>query len=228
LLAQSKSRRSAWFAVLLLALAGIALVLANPTPGYASHGVAIPQLTLLPGNEVPPVEANAIGYFSGNAAYDQLVFDLSADGDTFTAAHIHRGAAGTNGDVVAVLFGPHEGQTYIHPTGIIREANLVGPFAGNFKMLTDALAKGELYVNVHSVDHPGGVVRVQLPAIIVPPPPPTPTGTATGAPATPKPPVTGTGTVADDGWASTELLGGVLLVLAAGSFATLMAVRRRS
>ena len=230
MLALSKSHRPAWLAVLVLAVAGIVLVLASPGAGRAQVvAVPIPQLTLLPGNEVPPVEANAIGYFSGAVAADHMLFDLSADGDTFTQAHIHNGAPGTNGPPVVFLFGPMEGQKSIHPTGRIDASNLVGPFAGDFKKFTDALAKGELYVNVHSIDNPAVVVRVQLTAITVPTPPtPTATGTGTAAPTgTPRPPVTGTGSADSAGWGSTELIGGVLLVLAAGSFVALMAVRRR-
>lgn len=228
LLAQSKGRRSAWLAVLLLALAGVALVVAAPGARAAEDAeIPIPQLTLLPSNEVPPVDQNAIGYFSGSVAADHIDFDLSADGDTFTQAHFHIGAAGANGPVVAFLFGPVEGQTYIHPTGVIKEANLVGPLAGNFKGFLEALAKGEIYVNAHSVAHPGGVVRAQLPKITVPTPP-SPTTPAGTPAATPKPPSTGSGIAAEDGFGTMEILGGVLLVMAAGSFVTLMAVRRRS
>jgi hypothetical protein len=63
-----------------------------------------------------------------------------------SAAHIHMGAAGTNGpvrvDFSAQLIG-----------GPIQDADLVG-------VLADPAG---WYVNVHNTDHPGGAVRGQVP-----------------------------------------------------------------
>lgn len=153
--------------VVLMAATGLAMLLAAAptTNAQAGRSATIKQVTLTPGEEVPAVTANAIGYFSGTLTDGNLEFDLSAVAPEITMAHIHAGAKGANGPVVAFLYGPVDpGVGAIHPTGDIKVANLSGPHAGNWKAFTDAMAKGELYVNVHSKANPGGVVRAQIPA----------------------------------------------------------------
>jgi hypothetical protein len=133
-------------------------------------------------HEVPPRDTQAQG---------QAIFQLSRDGtelsyrliasniENVVASHIHVGAAGTNGPVVAFLFGnvpPGGGRTDgVLATGTITAANLVGPLTGQpFSALIDAIETGNAYVNVHtndgvaptntgSGDFPGGEIRGQLP-----------------------------------------------------------------
>jgi hypothetical protein len=123
-------------------------------------------------------------------AQGQAIFQLSRDGtalsyrliasniENVTASHIHVGPAGTNGPVVAFLFGdvpPGGGRTDgVLATGTITEANLVGPLAGQpFSALIDAIQAGNTYVNVHTNDgvpptntgpgdFPGGEIRGQI------------------------------------------------------------------
>ncbi len=212
---------SLWAAIALLGLLGAALLALAPEPSSAQApaGKAIPQLTLRGANEVPAVTTTAVGYFSGTLNTDSLTFDLSADGADFTMAHIHTGAAGVNGPVVAFLFGPNTvGQPSIHPTGTIRVANLVGPLANNWQGFADAMAKGELYVNAHSLKNPGGEIRVQIPATSVTPV------------ATPRPPSTGNGSVGSGSgpsWMSYQILGALFVGIAGGG-ALLVASRRRN
>jgi len=204
--------RTALVTILAIAALGLAMVLATaPLSRAQSSGVEIKQFALTPGEEVPPVTANAAGYFSGTLGVDSLTFDLSAVTDDITMAHIHAGAKGANGPVVAFLFGPSDPAVdAIHPVGTIRVANLVGPHAGNWKAFTDAMAKGELYVNVHSTANPAGVVRGQIPA--------------TKAPA-PLPPATGSTleTANDSGGTQTA---GILLIAAATGLFVLVVGRR--
>jgi len=175
--------RGAVAAMLAMAALGLAMVITSPAPTSAQTvpSATIMQLTLTGSEEVPPVAANATGYFSGTLTDGELEFDLSAVGPELTMAHIHAGAKGANGPVVAFLFGPVDpGVNALHPTGTITQANLVGPLAGNWKGFADAMAKGELYVNAHSKANPGGVIRAQISATSIGPRPP---ATGDGAPA---------------------------------------------
>jgi hypothetical protein len=131
--------------------------------------------------EVPERETRAQG---------QATFQLRADGselhyrlivaniENVVAAHIHLGARGTNGPVVAFLYGsvpPGGGRLNgVIATGVITEASLVGQLAGKpLSALIDEIEAGNTYVNVHTNDgvdptntgpgdFPGGEVRGQI------------------------------------------------------------------
>lgn len=67
-----------------------------------------------------------------------------------SAAHIHRGAAGTAGPVVVNLTAPSDGTSY----GCTRvERDLAREIARK---------SGQFYVNVHNAEYPAGAVRGQL------------------------------------------------------------------
>jgi hypothetical protein len=103
---------------------------------------------------------------------------IVANIDNVVASHIHLGAAGTNGGVVAFLFGavaPGGGPSNgVLATGTITAANLVGDLAGQpLSALLDAMQAGNTYVNVHTNDgidptntgpgdFPGGEIRAQI------------------------------------------------------------------
>ncbi len=195
-------RTAALFGLALIALALGVLVLAPAsTSAQASPSATIPQVTLSPANEVPPVTATVSGFFSATLHQDSLDFDLSADGATFTMAHLHMAAKGVNGPVVVPLYNNTAGQGAIHVTGTITAKDLTGPLANNWQGFTAALAAGEIYVNVHSADHPAGVARAQLPA------------TSLQSAATPVAPNTGNGAAASGGWSGSVLFGSAVLSL---------------
>lgn len=204
-------------AILAIAALGMGMLLAAPHKISAQAGPSadIKQLTLTTAEENPPTTANATGKFSGTLRENSLDFDLSAVADGIIQAHIHQGAKGVNGPVVAFLFGPADPTVdAIHPTGTITVANLVGPLAGNWKGFSDAMAKGELYVNVHNTANPAGVVRAQIPA--------------TALPVAPKPPATGSSASVDSGPSTFQITGGVLLAGAVGALALYYVQRRRA
>jgi len=103
---------------------------------------------------------------------------IVANINNVVAAHIHSGAAGVNGPVVAFLAGPFpagSGRTDgVLAEGTITAANLVGPFAGHpLSHLVEAMRAGNTYVNVHTNDgvaptntgpgdFPGGEIRGQI------------------------------------------------------------------
>lgn len=117
------------------------------------------------GEEVPPVQTLS----RGNA-----VFRLSKDGtelsfklivanieDVF-AAHIHDGGPGVNGPVIVGLYtgGQIEGRfSGILAQGVISEESL-GEEA--FASLLEKIMTGNAYVNVHTIENPGGEIRGQI------------------------------------------------------------------
>lgn len=102
--------------------------------------------------EVPAVATNGKGLFVANLSHSgklvnfHMVFEgLSSD---VTGAHIHQAPAGTNGGVIFALGGFLFGNIITgswDPTGF-----------------EEALRAGELYVNIHTVNNPGGEIRGQL------------------------------------------------------------------
>ncbi len=127
-------------------------------PVGAAHAAPVEMTASLTGAaEVSPNVGDPDGSGSASVTVDsvtnQVCWNISyAAIDTPTVAHIHVGAAGTNGGVV-VNFTP----------------SLTGssPFAG-CTTVTNTLATQILanpagyYVNVHTSPHPGGAVRGQL------------------------------------------------------------------
>ncbi len=84
-------------------------------------------------------------------------------------SHLHMAPVGMNGPIVVWLYpsgppaqlipGETEGRL---ASGVITEANLVGPLAGNWQGFLDAIEAGNIYANVHTVAHPPGEIRDQV------------------------------------------------------------------
>jgi hypothetical protein len=162
-------------ALLIVLLATVGTAAADNNRNFVAH--------LSGDEEVPPVATLAQG---------QAIFHLSDDGneleyrlivaniENVVASHIHVGATGVNGPVVAFLFGsvpppPGGGRSDgVIATGTITAANLVGPLAGHpLSDLISAMRAGNTYANVHTNDgvaptntgpgdFPGGEVRGQI------------------------------------------------------------------
>ncbi len=83
-----------------------------------------------------------------------------------TQAHIHLGLPNMNGPVVAFLYGPSDPSDRVDgrlARGVLTAADLVGgPFEDDFAGFLEALGRGELYVNVHTAEFPGGEIRGQI------------------------------------------------------------------
>ena len=75
---------------------------------------------------------------------------ITTSGLVATAAHIHMGAAGTNGPVI-VPFTKTGPDTFAPPAGTTVTADQYAAYLA-----------GNLYVNVHSAEFPGGAMRAQL------------------------------------------------------------------
>ena len=82
--------------------------------------------------------------------------------DDVTEAHIRAGLPNENGPIVATLYGPAAPDGRFNgrlARGSLTEADLVGPFAGDFPGFLAALGNGELYLSVHTTANPGGEIR---------------------------------------------------------------------
>lgn len=89
-----------------------------------------------------------------------LCYVLTVKGiGTATAAHIHEGAPGENGDVVVNLGAPADGDA----ADCLTEGE-EGKFLDG-QTVAEILANPEdYYVNVHNAEYPGGAIRGQLAA----------------------------------------------------------------
>lgn len=101
--------------------------------------------------EVPPVDTAANGRGDITVSSDKSVSgSIATTGINGTIAHIHEGAAGTNGPAIIKLVKSAD-NTWVVPIGA---------------MLTDkqyaSYMSGNLYVNIHSAAHPDGEIRTQL------------------------------------------------------------------
>ena len=108
------------------------------------------KVTLSGDNEVPPVKTAAKGSGTITIGDDGAVSgSVTTTGVAGTAAHIHEGAAGTNGPVIVPF--TKDGDTYKAAAG----AKLTPAQMTAFKA-------GNLYFNVHSDANKGGEIRGQL------------------------------------------------------------------
>lgn len=114
--------------------------------------------------EVPPVETDA----SGDAAFEwdgtTMAFAITVEDITdATAAHIHRGEAGENGDILVTLFpGPTVEGDF---SGVLVEGAFTEPDEDvdiTMDELLDLMRTGGAYVNVHTEENPAGEIRGQV------------------------------------------------------------------
>jgi hypothetical protein len=125
-------------------------------------------------HEVPPNDSKGNGVAQ---------FELSDDGTTMryklvvantnnvTQAHIHIGPRGANGPVVVFLYGFNAAGTSengVLSQGEFTAANLIARpaigFGATMPELVSALRSGNAYVNVHTIQLPGGEIRNQVEA----------------------------------------------------------------
>lgn len=130
-----------------VAIAAVVLALS----GCASMGSGEVSVALTGDQEVPPVKTAATGTATIKVGEDKSVsVTVKTTGVAAIAAHIHSGAAGTNGPVI-VPFTRVDANTWTAAPGA---------------KFTDAQYElykaGNTYVNVHSAAHKGGEIRGQI------------------------------------------------------------------
>lgn len=152
---------TAIFVFLILSFVLLATAFANPMMNYNAH--------LAGRNEVPPAATLAQGQAKFVISENELSIGyklIVANIENVIQAHIHIGAIGANGPVVAFLYGPApiSGRfSGVLAEGTITATNLVGPLAGQpLSALIEAIRAGNTYVNVHTSQYPGGEVRGQI------------------------------------------------------------------
>lgn len=134
-----------------IAATTVMLSACSSLPGTGGGIVAKTSAPLTGAQEVPPVSTAASGRSTITVGADRSVTgSVIVTGMEGTAAHIHQGAAGSNGPVILPLT-KTSATTFAVPAG---------------SRLSDAqyaaYMNGGLYINVHSAAHPGGEVRMQL------------------------------------------------------------------
>src|SRR5262249_34674416 len=103
--------------------------------------------------ENPVVTTDAKGLASIHYTRGTLSFEINVQltglSSAITGAHLHAAAPGENGPVIVDLSSLLDGNT-------IRGQVTITPDD------LDALANGNIYINVHTIDHPDGEIRGQL------------------------------------------------------------------
>jgi hypothetical protein len=139
---------------MMYAAAGAALMLcAGAAYAQQAQGGRPIEVTMTGAAETPKGDPDGTGTasFRINPGQGQVCYKLTvANIATATAAHIHKGAAGTAGGPVVPLKAPS--------TGSVEDCATVS------KDVAEDMIKnpGAYYVNVHNAEFPGGAVRAQL------------------------------------------------------------------
>ena len=145
----------------------------------------------LSGKEVvPPVETGGTGMTNFEVSDNSISYQINVlNAGKITSVEIHKGAAGTNGEAIAIVFKPKNSSGNLRgdlpkigdlpkfsdissttqksssfsASGNINESSLTGPMKGKtISDLISALQSGETYVAVHTEDHPKGEIRGQI------------------------------------------------------------------
>ena len=119
--------------------------------GCASMGSGALSVALSGNQEVPPVATSAAGTATIKVGEDKSVsVQVKTSGLAVTAAHIHSGAAGTNGPIIVPL------------TKVDDNTWTAAPGAKFTEPQYELYKAGNTYVNVHSAAHKGGEIRGQI------------------------------------------------------------------
>jgi hypothetical protein len=158
----------------ILLIAILAATTALPAAALADDdesSIAAFQALMTNQGEVPPTPSAGRGLASLVLSADgsTLYYNVSITGmsSSVTAAHIHLGPRGQNGEVVVNFCGagntPACTSEGTIASGAITSSSLVGPLAGHsLADLIVAMTAGGTYANVHSQEFPNGEIRGQV------------------------------------------------------------------
>jgi hypothetical protein len=161
-----------------LTFLGLAAVLAAGTALAQTSDFAAFRAPLSSSSEDPPVDDEAVtgsvlvliqterdsNENLNSAVIGFYVAITTADMPTFTAMHIHQGAAGENGDIVidSQFGGPVD--IGFGPANLFREVTITS--SQDLQIVQDIMANpSDYYVNVHSMNNQNGVARGQLESV---------------------------------------------------------------
>lgn len=147
----------------LVLLAAVIAVVGYPAvtaagPNGSGNGTNCSLMAQLDGaNEVPARATEAFGHTQikiRNDATLEFKTHIVNDGATFTAGHVHKAPVGVNGPVLVPLFSGSVSDDQIEADGEIAiNAALAEAICAN---------PDQYYVNYHTTQFPGGVIRGQL------------------------------------------------------------------
>lgn len=173
-----KTLRTSAVRVGLLAVAAFAaFAQQGPAPQPPSADYAVFQGVMLPSKEVPSNTTNSSGFATirahvvrdGSGAIVsgsvQFIVDYTlAAANTFTGLHIHRGGSTVSGPVV-INTGLGAANTLAAATSgrVDLTAEVAPDNAAGVAALQDLFTDpSQFYVNIHTTDYPGGIMRSQL------------------------------------------------------------------
>ena len=128
-----------------------------PIPAPQPTKPLVYKASLIGASAVPPVSSKATGSVSitlVNRSYASGYY-YATNVNQMTMAHLHLGAMGKNGPVIAWAFNA----TYGPISGSVKALFSFNPSVNNVSGL---LAAGLVYFNVHTTSHPAGELRGQL------------------------------------------------------------------
>lgn len=129
-------------------IAPLALLLLASANLYAQEPISV---SLTGSTVVPPVVTTASGTGQFTITPDHMVIgSIKTFGLVPTMAHIHEAPAGKNGPVIITLGKTADDSYAVPPNTKLNEAQYASFIAGN------------LYVHVHTAQHPDGELRAQL------------------------------------------------------------------
>jgi hypothetical protein len=148
----------------------LVLMMVVACPLQASNAVNF-NVSLSGDNEVPPVETDTSGtailHVDQNLSELRLKLNVRSGDAVLGAAgaHFHCAPEGANGPVVAFVAGSfppgYDGAFELRAT--LTDASIINPACGATIMeLVGSMLDGNVYLNVHSTAHPGGVIRGQV------------------------------------------------------------------
>lgn len=152
-------RRYAWAIVAAAVLSGVSC-------NDALEDREVFEAILSGAEEVPPRPTAANGRAQIYVDGDLISYAIEVDDITsITAAHIHSGAPGVNGSIRLFLYPIVQGTTVPQVTttdkGILVEATVPSSNVSGvtYQELLNQMRNNGAYVNVHSVQFPGGEMR---------------------------------------------------------------------
>ena len=121
-------------------------------------------------NSIPEKDTKAVGEVIVNISKDELTVHYKvtvANIKNVTASHFHMAPPGSNAGVVVPLFanpnpqpsGPMNG---VMAEGDITASDVIGALAGDLAGFIEAVRSGNIYINIHTMQNPGGEIRGNL------------------------------------------------------------------
>lgn len=117
--------------------------------------------------EVPAVTTNATGTARFTVDGSELDYTLDVQNiNGAIAAHIHRGAVGTNGPPIVFLFQQAAPGVNVSAgslaAGSVDAADMIATAGVSYDSMLTLIRTGNAYVNVHTTARPAGEIRGQI------------------------------------------------------------------